>query len=320
MIGLFERFQPRLREQGIDCHVPDFVQVMPEEELIACLGEYDGWIIGDDPATRAVFEAGAAGRLRAAVKWGVGVDNVDFEAARALGIEVANTPQMFGEEVADVALGYLIGLARELFAIDRAVREGVWEKRRGISLAGKTAALVGFGDIGRALAKRLLALGMKVIVYDPGFAPAPGLEAVELASWPDHLDRADALLFTCALTAENHHMLGPEEFARVSPGLRIVNVARGPLIHEAALACALEQGRVHSAALDVFEVEPLPERSPLRALSDRVVFGSHNASNTEEAVVRASQRAIELLAGFLADRPERRGVAPRKIVSEGTAA
>lgn len=300
MIGMIDRFAPLLAKRGVEFDVPDFVQVMAEADLVDCIGDYDGWIIGDDPATRAVFEAGTAGRLRAAVKWGVGVDNVDFEAARSLGLEIANTPQMFGEEVADVALGYLIGLARELFAIDRAAREGIWEKRRGISLGGKTAALVGFGDIGRALARRLLAIGMRVVVYDPNYAPVPGLEAVECAHWPDHLEEADALLFTCALTEANHYMLGPEEFARVAPGLRIVNVSRGPLINEAALACALEQGRVHSAALDVFEVEPLPERSRLRALSERVVFGAHNASNTDEAVERATLRAIDLLCGFLA--------------------
>ncbi len=299
MIGLIDRFEPMLRERGFDFDIPDFVQVMSEEALVEIIGDYDGWIIGDDPATEAVFAAGVAGQLRAAVKWGVGVDNVDFDAARSLGIEIAHTPQMFGEEVADVALGYLIGLARELFAIDRAVRNGRWEKYRGISLSGKTAALVGFGDIGRALARRLLALGMKVVAYDPNFQPVPGLEAVRCANWPDHLEEADALLFTCALTEQNHHMLGPEEFARVASGLRIVNVSRGPLINEAALACALEQGRVHSAALDVFEVEPLPDRSPLRAHAERVVFGAHNASNTEEAVERATQRAVDLLSGFL---------------------
>ncbi|MCP4039921.1 MAG: phosphoglycerate dehydrogenase [bacterium] len=299
MIGLIDRFEPLLRERGLEFDIPRFTQVMPESELEKCIGEYDGWIIGDDPATRAVFEAGLEGQLRAAVKWGVGIDNVDMEAARELGIPIANTPEMFGAEVADVALGYLIGLARELFAIDRAVREGAWEKRRGMSLGGKTAALVGFGDVGRALARRLLAIGMKVVAYDPYHEAVPGLEAVEVASWPDRLEEADVLLFTCALNASNHHMLGPEEFARVNPGLHIVNVARGPLINETALACALEQGRVRSAALDVFEIEPLPERSPLRGFGDRVVFGAHNASNTEQAVVRASHRALDLLCGFL---------------------
>jgi len=299
MLGSIEHFAPLMRERGLEFDAPNLTQTMPERELEKCIGDYDGWIIGDDPATKAVFQAGARGNLKAAVKWGVGIDNVDMSAARELGIPITNTPQMFGDEVADVALGYLIGLARDLFAIDRSVREGGWDKRRGISLAGKCAALVGFGDIGRALARRLVAIGMKVVAYDPIFEPQAGLEAVECASWPDRLEEADALLFTCALTENNHHMLGPAELARVNPGLRVVNVSRGALINEAALACALEQERVHSVALDVFEIEPLPERSPLRGFGDRVVFGAHNASNTEDAVIRASHRALDLLCGFL---------------------
>lgn len=299
MLNMIDHFAPLMAKLGIDFDAPQLTQTMPESELEKCIGDYDGWIIGDDPATRAVFEAGLRGKLKAAVKWGVGVDNVDMAAARELGIPIANTPQMFGDEVADTALGYLIGLARELFAIDRAVRAGGWEKRRGISLAGKTAAVVGFGDIGQALCRRLLAIGMRVVVYDPQYSPQPGLEAVECASWPNRIEEADALLFACALNKDNHHMLGPEELARVSPGLRIVNVSRGPLINETALASALEQGRVHSVALDVFETEPLPARAPLRAFGDRVIFGSHNASNTEDAVIRASHRALDLLCGYL---------------------
>jgi len=299
MLGFIEHFAPLIRERGLEFDAPEFTQTLPEAELVKCIGDYDGWIIGDDPATRAVFEAGLRGNLKAAVKWGVGTDNVDMEAARELGIPITNTPQMFGEEVSDVALGYLIGLARDLFAIDRSVRGGGWEKRRGISLSGKCAALVGFGDIGRALARRLLAIGMRVVAYDPHFVEQPGLEAVECASWPDRLEEADALMFTCALTETNHHMLGPTELARVNPDLRIVNVSRGALIDEAALASALEQERVHSGALDVFELEPLPERAPLRGFGDRVVFGSHNASNTEDAVIRASHRALDLLCEFL---------------------
>lgn len=299
MLGFIEHFSPLMRERGLDFDAPSLTQTMPEHELEKCIGDYDGWIIGDDPATRAVFEAGLRGNLKAAVKWGVGIDNVDMDAARELGIPITNTPQMFGDEVADVALGYLIALARDLFAIDQSVRDGEWDKRRGISLSGKTAALVGFGDIGRALARRLVAIGMKVIAYDPNFAPHEGLEGVECATWPDRLEEAEALLFTCALTENNHHMLGPAELARVNPGLRVVNVSRGALINESALASALDQGHVHSVALDVYETEPLPERSPLRRFGRRVVFGAHNASNTEDAVIRASDRALDLLCGFL---------------------
>jgi D-3-phosphoglycerate dehydrogenase len=139
---------------------------------------------------------------------------------------------------------------------------------------------------------------MHVIAYDPFFQPAPGLESIESAVWPERIDEADFLVFTCALTPESRHMLSVKELDRAKPSVRVVNVARGPLIDEAALARALASGRVRSAALDVFEVEPLPADSPLRGF-DQCLFGSHNGSNTIDAVVRTSERAIELLDGFL---------------------
>lgn len=299
MIGMLDHFAPRFAGLGWSVDAPKIVQTLSEPELIELLPGYDGWIIGDDPATRAVLAAGCAGRLRACVKWGVGVDNVDFEAARELGIPAVNTPRMFGAEVADVALGYLIGLARGLFGIDRAVREGGWSKPAGRSLAGSTAALVGFGDIGRALARRLLALDMRVRVYDPRYAPAAGLEAVESRVWPEGIEEADAILLACALTPSSRRLLDAEVFGRLERAPWLVNVSRGGLVDEAALCDALESGRVGAAALDVFECEPLPADARLRRYADRVVFGSHNASNTREAVVRASERAIDALAGFL---------------------
>ena len=179
------------------------------------------------------------------------------------------------------------------------MKAGAWIKPAGLSLAGKTVALAGFGDIGRNTAKRLIAAEMRVIVYDPLFKPTPGLEGVEPAAWPERLEEADFIVMTCALTPENRHMLGREALGRVKPGVRVVNVARGPLLDEAALADALRSGQVHSAALDVFEAEPLPADSALHDFGDRCLFGSHNSSNTVDAVERTSLKAIDLMTGFL---------------------
>lgn len=298
MLRMIDSFRPIFAEKGVELTTPDVVQTLSVEELMALVPVHDGWIIGDDPATREVFLAGKSGKLKAAVKWGIGVDNVDFAACKDLDIPISNTPNMFGGEVADIAVGYVIGLARQTFLIDRDVRSGKWPKPAGISLAGKTVALIGFGDIGRNVAKRLLAADMKIVAYDPGFQPHLGLEIVENAIWPQRLSEADFLIVTSALTKSSYHMVNAESLDLAKPGLRVINVARGPIIDESALIQALASGRVHSAALDVFESEPLPADSPLRR-HDYCIFGSHNASNTVDAVIRTSHIATQKLFSYL---------------------
>lgn len=298
MLGMIESFAPIFARYGVEVTAPKVVQTLSVEELKSIVPMHDGWIIGDDPATREVFAAAKSGRLKAAVKWGIGVDNVDFAACKEFGIPIINTPNMFGGEVADIALGYVIALARETFQIDDGVRRGQWPKPRGVSLAGKTVALVGFGDIGKNTAKRLLACGMEVIAYDP-FAPnSDELVSVQRAEWPNRIDEADFVVMTCALTASSRHMLNADVLSQMKNGVRIVNVGRGPLIDEPALEAALKSGTVYSAALDVFEVEPLPPDSYLRT-HPRCIFGSHNASNTGDAVKRTSEIAISRLMGYL---------------------
>ena len=298
MLKMMPELESLIAQTGWQTHCPDVVQTLSEDELVEMLPQFDGWIIGDDPATRRVLSAGKQGRLRAAVKWGVGVDNVDFVAAKDLGLPVKNTPGMFGREVADVAMSYVTALARETFVIDRGVRAGQWPKPRGISLADKTVGLVGFGDIGRCFARRAVAAQMKIIAYDPAFSPDPTVEA-EAAQWPERIGECDFLVFCCALTPKNRHMLNAAALAAARPGVRVVNVARGPLIDTAALLDGLDSGRVHSAALDVMEIEPLPADDRLRSF-ERCIFGSHNGSNTKEAVWATSERAVSLLQEFLA--------------------
>lgn len=298
MLGLFNEFVSEFERFGLDGVAANVTQVMSEEELIEILPEYDGWIIGDDPATRRVFEAGVSGQLKAAVKWGVGIDNVDFEACKDLGIPITNTPGVFGNEVADVAMALFLGLSRHTHEIDRGIRfDGTWPKPPGVSLWNKTVAVVGYGDIGRATVRRLLAFDLDVIVYDP-FATVESAEKLSQAQWPDRLGEADFLVFTCPLTPATQHMFNHDLIGKLKPGVRVVNVARGPIIEETAIVKALEDGIVHSAALDVFEVEPLPENSPLRQFNN-TIFGSHNGSNSVDAVRKVSHLAIQKIAGFL---------------------
>jgi phosphoglycerate dehydrogenase-like enzyme len=298
MLRRIDDFRPAFAARQVELELPNVVQALTERQLLDLVPQCDGWIIGDDPATEAVFAAGKSGRLKAAVKWGVGTNNVDVAAAARLGIPVTNTPRLFGREVGDLAMAYLVAIARDLVFVDRSVRAGEWPKPSGISLAWRTVGLVGYGDIGRNIARRLLAADMRVIVYDPAFDGPPPADGITLAEWPDRVDEADFLVFACSLTPENRHMLDSSTLARTKRGVRVVNVARGPLIDERALIAALDSGHVESAALDVFEDEPLPAESPLRHCG-RCVFGSHNASNTVEAVTRASREAMRLLFGFL---------------------
>lgn len=296
MLGMKEQFLPLMDALDFEVHCPEVEQTLTIAELIKLVPLFDGWIIGDDPATEQVFEAGSKGKLKAAVKWGVGVDNVDFEACKKFGIAITNTPNVFGAEVADLAIGYVIALARETFEIDRGIREGKWPKNRGISLAGKTIGIVGFGDIGKKLAARCGAFNLKVIIYDPACTRIE--DNLLLKKWPQGLDKCDFLVFTCALNESNRHMLNGSTMSQCKMGLRVVNVARGPLIDECALIEALRTGQIYSAALDVFEEEPLPLRSELKK-HNLCIFGSHNGSNTVEAVIRTNRIAIEKLSEFL---------------------
>lgn len=298
MLGMIDEFRSIFAEKNVELDAPNVVQTMTEDELCAILPNVDGWIIGDDPASARVLEAGAAGNLKAIVKWGVGVDNVDFEAARCLGLPATNTPGVFGNEVADVAMNYVGGLARQTFLIDREIRaNNAWPKPRGISLTGRKAGIIGFGDIGRQTARRLIASGMEIYAYDPAFTPVDGL-AVTSKPWFEGIEDCDFLVFTAPLNTATRHMFDEDVLAACKDGVRIVNVGRGPVIKEAALVRGLESGKVHSAALDVFEVEPLSPDNPLRGY-ERCIFGSHNGSNTEDAVRRVSRQAIGHLFEFL---------------------
>lgn len=289
-----EEHRAPLDARGARLIVPTVVQRLDEAELIELVPEVDGIVAGDDELTRTVMEH--APKLRVISKWGIGVDAIDLEAARDLGILVTNTPGMFGEEVADVALGYLLMLARQLHVIDREVRAGRWSKPAGTSLAGRTLGVVGLGDIGIAVARRGLAIGMRVlgVDVDPTRASAAIELGVDVTDLSTLLGTADVVSLNSPLTPHTRHMLDAAALASMRRGVWIINTARGGLIDEAALITALEAGQVGAAALDVFEVEPLPADSPLRRF-DQVILGSHNASHTVDAGRRTSERAIDNL-------------------------
>ena len=301
MIGMVDAFSEDFENANFDVTVPEFTQEMSEDALCEIIGDYDGWIIGDDPASRRVLEAGVKGRLKACMRWGVGTNNVDFDAFKEFNIPIENTPGVFGREVADLACHYVTALARDTFTIDRKVKQGEWFKPIGQSLWSARALIVGFGDIGQNLAKRLLAHDMEVWFYDPYVEKseiAPGCSKV---TWPHALSHVDYVIFTAPLNDDTYHMLNLGNIKLVKKGIKLVNVGRGPLVCEKALIKGLEEHDIYAAALDVFEHEPfdLINHENLLKFKDRLILGSHNGSNTRQAVMKVSRICIARLSEFL---------------------
>lgn len=299
MLGMLDSFSQRAEELGFRLHSVSVAQTLSESILVEIVPNHDAWIIGDDPATERVLRAGIGGRLRAAVKWGVGLDNVDVEACQAIGLPFDYTPGVFGEEVADLAMGYLLCFAKNICSIDRQIRSFyVWPKPVGMSLDRKMVGVVGLGNIGLALLKRLRVFGLNVIAYDPFVDQESSLQGAKLATWPERLEELDFLILTCSLNSSNFEMLNEAALSTLKASCVVINVSRGGLIDESALIYALEAGKIGGAALDVFREEPLPQRSALRDY-DNTILGSHNASNTKEGVIRASTLALNKLSALL---------------------
>ena len=293
-LQVIEEYREQCEEQGMSLVTPTVEQQLSEDALVALVGDVDGVVAGDDPFTERVIAA--APKLKVFIKWGIGVDAIDVAALERRGITFSNTPGVFGDEVADVAMGYVVMLARQLHMIDREVREGRWAKPAGITLRGKTAGIIGFGSIGQAVAQRAKAFGMVAVasdVYD-------GLESVAVefgVGWgqlDEVLSTADFVILCCNLSPENHHLIDAARLGQMRPGSFLINVARGPLVDEEALVSAFEQGRLAGSALDVFEEEPLATDHKLRAFP-QCIFGSHNGSNTREAVHRVNLIALDKL-------------------------
>jgi D-3-phosphoglycerate dehydrogenase len=296
MIKQKESFNDRFSEFNLTPTYADIVQQFTESELLKIIQDFDGWIVGDDPCTRQVLEHGSKGKLKAIVKWGVGIDNVDFQACKDLGIPAINTPGMFGSEVADMAIGYLINLTRKIVQVHNGVKNGEWIKPIGTSLSGKNVGIVGFGDIGKNIAKRMEVIGLNVFVYDP-YAQKIDSNYTHLV-WPDNVQNLDVLILACALNEENKYLIRKQVIDNFKNDIYLVNVSRGKLINQLDLVKALSDGKFAGVALDVYEDEPITLTNQLHEF-DRVIFGTHNGSNTSEAVHRTSLLAIEEMRRFL---------------------
>lgn len=291
------KHQKRIESLGYEVVAPDLNgrQQFSAVELLEFAPRLVGIIAGDDQLDREFF-AGAT-KLKTVIRWGIGMDSVDLEAARERGVSVRNTPGVFGQEVADSAFGYVLNLARGFLGVDAAVRRGEWPKVEGMTLAGSRIGIVGMGSIGRAVAKRGNGFDMEVVAFDPHVGTAPA--GVCMVGLNELLRTSRFVVLTCPLNPETRHLINADRLTLFRADSYLVNVARGPIVAEADLVDALQSGKLAGAALDVFEVEPLPLDSELRKLPN-VVLGSHNGSNTREGVVRASSVAVDFLIEELA--------------------
>lgn len=268
-------------------------------ELLQVIGEYDALIIrGRTKVTKEVMDA--ASNLKAIGRAGVGVDNIDLEAAKAHGVTVVNAPVATTVAVAELGFGLMLALAREIPRADAGMKQENWLKKEfnGSELNGKTLGIIGYGNIGRALSKYAQAFGMKVICYnrrrDLDEVRSTGAEPVSL---DEIYEQADIISFHLPLNADSKHMINDETFAKMKDGVKIVDVARGGVIDEAALLRALESGKVSGAALDVFEKEP-----PLTwelAKHPKVIAVPHIGGQTNEAQLRVAEDiASEVVAAL----------------------
>src|SRR5215813_4416165 len=291
-----------LRDAGVE--IEKRIKLAPDE-LRQALVDCEGLIVRSETKVNAgVMDA--AKKLRVIGRAGVGVDNIDVPAATARGIVVMNAPDGNTITTAEHTIALLVALARNVPQANTSVKASKWERKRfiGAELQGKTLGIVGLGRIGRAVATRARAFGMKIVAHDPfiGADQARELE-IESTSLDEVFSRADFLTVHTPLTNETRGIVGREAFAKMKNGARVINCARGGLIDEAALFAAIQAGKIAGAALDVFEQEPPPAEHPLLALEEVIVTPHLGASTTEAqeevAFTVAEQMRDYLLSGAL---------------------
>ena len=299
MIPALDRFQAVFEKYQIDLIVPEVRERLEEADLLAYAGRFDGAVCGDDRYTERVLKA-CSPRLKIISKWGTGIDSIDSEAAARLGIQVARTSNAFTTAVADTVFGYMLAFARRQPWMDRAMKAGKWEKLPGKALSEYTLGVIGLGNIGKAVTRRAGAFGMKVlgndiIEIDHVFITESGIEMTTLDSL---LSASDFVSLNCDLNLTSHHLINAKTLASMKSDAVLINTARGPIVDEKALVEALQSGHLAGAALDVFEMEPLPLDSPLLKM-DNVMVAPHNANSSPAAWERVHWNTIRnLLEGL----------------------
>ena len=288
----------RLKEEGFEVVYKEYPS---EEELVNLIRDVDAIIVRSKPlVTRRVIEA--AEKLKVIGRAGVGIDNIDVEAAKEKGIQILNVPEAPTRSVAELAIGLMLAVARKIAYADRKMREGHWAKKEamGIELYGKTLGVIGMGRIGREVARiAKYGFNMKILYYD--VSRVPEIEKELDAKYVDLdtlLSNSDIITIHVPLVKETYHMINEEKLRKVKKGAILINTARGAVVDTNALVKALKEGWIAGAGLDVFEEEPLPPDHPLTKL-DNVVLTPHIGASTIEAQERAGIKIVEKIISAL---------------------
>lgn len=302
MIPFKERFVPVLESFGIDVIVPEVHERLSEEEILKFAGEIDGAICGDDRFTKRVIDA-CLPRLKVISKWGTGIDSIDKVHANSVGVMVGNTPNAFTLPVSDSVIGYMLTFARRIPWMDAAMKSGEWNKISGRSLSECTLGVIGVGDVGKAVIRRAKAFGMQllgndIIEIEPDFILEQVLKMVPLE---ELLSQSDFISLNCDLNPTSFHLINEKTLQNIKKGAVLINTARGPIVDEKALIATLQSGNLAGAALDVFEIEPLPLDSPLKTMNN-VLLAPHNSNSSPQAWERVHWNTIKnLLIGLEID-------------------
>ena len=281
----------QMRAAGLTVDVRD--DITPEE-LPNVLPAYDGMVVRSRTKVRQPLIE-VCPNLKVIMRGGAGLDTIDHEYAKSKGITVMNTPHANSASVAELAIGYMFMLARSLYKATATMKAEKWEKKafEGVELGGKTLGLIGYGKIGHITATLALALGMKVLAYDPYVTSANGTKLVTL---DELLAESDYISLHTPKTKETANMIGAEQFARMKDGVRIINCARGGIINEDAFYEALTSGKVAGAAIDVFIEEPPTDWKLVKL--DNVIASPHIGAATKEAQARVGAEVAEKLIEF----------------------
>lgn len=290
-----EKVMKMLKDFTFDADWIPVEERLEESDLLPIIGKYEGILCGDDRITKKVIDA--AENLKVIVKWGTGIDSIDKEYAESKGIKVRRTIDAFTEPVSDTTIALMLSEVRGLLKNDKIIKSGKWDKPQGYTLREKTIGIIGFGNIGKAVAKKLIPFGPRVLVNDIVAIDDKILKDLhcEPATKDEIYRECDIITLHTDLNPTSEFLLDKEAFAKMRGKPFIINTSRGPLIREKDLIDALADGIISGIGIDVYEYEPLAPDSPLRSL-DNVIGACHNSNSSPQCWDKVHRNSLEMMS------------------------